>query len=172
MQIQSFEKPFPHIIVDDFLADDIFSDLCEVLADLPMEYKESDLFSFEQSQDLTKNKDFQNIQEQLLALIKKNNFGVTVSRLDMMAACYSQGDHLLPHDDRLDSRKIAYTFYVTEPEAGGELSLITKKPPFKKTQLQVKPNRLVLFLVSKDSWHEVEDVQGELPRISITGWFH
>jgi Rps23 Pro-64 3,4-dihydroxylase Tpa1-like proline 4-hydroxylase len=166
-------KPFPHIIIDDFLDDDLFVAVCEALEDLPIERKEADLFQFDQSEDLSKTEipALQQLQQKLLEL-DLSNFDVKSKLIDMFAAFYYDTDHLLPHDDQLDTRKVAYTFYLAAPEAGGKLALIENKKPFDKTHVDVLPNRLVLFKVSPESWHEVEEVQGELPRISISGWFH
>lgn len=170
------QKPFPHVIIDDFLPDDFFIDLCGSLEDIKLERKEADLFQFDQSENLslTKNVVLKELQEKLLVLKPelKKRFAVTLSHIDMFAAFYYDTDYLLPHDDRLESRKVAYTLYIAAPDEGGELALISKKSPHKKSLVDIVPNRLVLFQVSEDSWHEVEEVRGDLPRISITGWFH
>ena len=169
-------EPFPHVILDDFLSDDLFVELCGVLEGIPSERKEADLFQFDQSEDLSKAKDIvlQKLQKKLLSLKEEigRSFAVDLKRLDMFAAFYYDTDYLLPHDDRLESRKIAYTFYVAVPEEGGALALLKNKPPYLKANIEVVPNRLVLFLVGHDSWHEVEEVIGDLPRISVSGWFH
>lgn len=161
------ELPFPHKIIDDFLPEDLFIRLCEFLEEVETSEKECDLFQFEQSNELTaiKNPVLLELQEYLRKETGRK-------QLDMFAAFYHDTDYLLPHDDRLEGRKIAYTFYLAAPEAGGELSLIETKEPYEKHSIAVVPNRLVLFEVSEKSWHEVEEVRGELPRISISGWFH
>lgn len=49
-------------------------------------------------------------------------------RVAMTASAYSYGDHLLCHDDELEHRRIAYTFYLTPSwtEAdGGRLDLFS-----------------------------------------------
>lgn len=163
-----FEKhPFPHRIVDDFLSEDLFVRLCEFLEEVETKEKECDLFQFEQSDELSimENDALKEFQDCLRKEVGK-------SKLDMFAAFYHDTDYLLPHDDRLEGRKIAYTFYLAAPEEGGELSLIETKKPYEKHSIAVVPNRLVLFAVSEKSWHEVEEVCGDLPRISISGWFH
>lgn len=183
-----YKKPFLHIIVDDFLPDDVFSDLCDTLCELPVTRKESDLFQFDQSDDLTRKKSFSELKKQLLHFLdslrndslrndshmKESDFSqaiASVSSLDMMAAFYYDDDYLLPHDDQLDERKIAYTFYVAAPKKGGALALLSNKEPYERKKIRVQPNRLVLFLVSNKSWHEIETIKGELPRISLSGWF-
>lgn len=173
--MQSRPEPFPHVIIDDFLPDDLFVELCEALEKVTLERKEADLFQFEQTADLSDTQDpvLKKLQKRLLGLKEKigEQFEVVLTRLDMFAAFYYDTDYLLPHDDRLESRKVAYTFYVAAPEAGGDLLLLESQPP-KKHRIRVIPNRLVLFLVEQKSLHEVEEVRGELPRISVSGWFH
>lgn len=167
------KEPFPHVIIDDFLDDDFFVELCAALEEVPVERKEADLFQFDQSDDLSNsdNSVLQAFQEKIKGL-DLSVFGVDSSQIDCFAAFYYDTDYLLPHDDRLDTRKVAYTFYLAPPEEGGELALLETKQPHKQHRVAMLPNRLVLFKVSEKSWHEVEEVRGELPRISLSGWFH
>ncbi len=162
-----FTHPFPYEIIDDYLSEEHFIELCEFLETVETSEKECDLFQFEQSDELTmsKNLAIKDFQQKLLETVKKK-------KLDMFAAFYHDTDYLLPHDDRLEGRKIAYTFYLAAPEAGGDLSLIETTRPYKKHRIGVVSNRLVLFEVSESSWHEVEEVRGDVPRISLSGWFY
>lgn len=130
--------------------------------------KESDLFSLEQTKDLTGR--YKEVEDRLLSLEYPLRLGA-IKTTDMSAMRYKRGDYLLCHDDMLEGRKFAYILYLKSPDIGGELSLISDKTPYKKKKILPKENRLVVFKVSKHSWHEVEEIErGE--RLSIGGWFY
>ena len=90
---------------------------------------------------------------------------------------YSDTCYLLCHDDDLEGRKIAFTLYLsnlTQPE-GGSLCLFSSKNKFPERiikKLEPKLNSLVIFEVSKTSFHEVEEVIAKKQRIALGGWLH
>ena len=89
--------------------------------------KSNDLFEFIQSNDLNEinlppllkkfrellySKDFRRIITQITGI------KTVETQTDMFAAVYQDGHYLLPHDDELSNRVIAYIYYlVTPPKA-------------------------------------------------------
>ena len=147
--------------------------------------KESDLYSFLQTADLKQSRnpaiaafyrfftsaDFR----QYAASITGTRLGKTV---DAAGFVYSDGDYLLPHDDRLESRKIAYVINLARgftKRDGGELGFFaTKGGTPTKVAKTFSPtfNSFVLFKVSRASFHQVNEVLSTRKRLTIAGWFH
>jgi Rps23 Pro-64 3,4-dihydroxylase Tpa1-like proline 4-hydroxylase len=76
----------------------------------------------------------------------------------------------LPNDSVL-TRTVTFNYYLTkgwQSQWGG--NFVWEKPYAKITPTF---NTLVMFLVSNDSIHHVEQVDssGDSPRLAITGWF-
>ena len=106
--------------------------------------------------------------------------GVPVSHADGAAYAYREDHYLLPHSDSRQhlGRALAYAYYISSPERGGELELfactarsgrIVRTRPAKR--IAPRPNRLVLFEVDDLALHQIREVlAGE--RTSIAGWFH
>jgi Rps23 Pro-64 3,4-dihydroxylase Tpa1-like proline 4-hydroxylase len=80
---------------------------------------------------------------------------------------------LLPHDDRLSGRKIAYILNLSKNFAkndGGALQFFKGK----KIVKSIPPtfNTFTIFQVSPRSLHQVQEVLSDKKRISFAGWFH
>lgn len=122
-------------------------------------------------------------------------------KTDMAINVYTEGCHLLCHDDVIGSRRVSYILYLTDPDTpwqaewGGALRLYpttTKKDakgedvkvPSPDFSLSIPPafNQLSFFTVQPgESFHDVEEVyhyrEGEdkskkRVRMAISGWFH
>jgi Rps23 Pro-64 3,4-dihydroxylase Tpa1-like proline 4-hydroxylase len=122
-------------------------------------------------------------------------------KTDMAINIYTEGCHLLCHDDVIGSRRVSYILYLTDPDTpwqeqwGGALRLYpttTKKDakgedvkiPSPDFSLSIPPafNQLSFFTVQPgESFHDVEEVyhhrEGEdkskkRVRMAISGWFH
>ncbi|KAJ5463737.1 hypothetical protein N7475_008681 [Penicillium sp. IBT 31633x] len=122
-------------------------------------------------------------------------------KTDMAINVYTEGCHLLCHDDVIGSRRLSYILYLTDPDTpwqaewGGALRLYpttTKKDakgedvkiPSPDFSLSIPPafNQLSFFTVQPgESFHDVEEVyhhgEGEdkskkRVRMAISGWFH
>ncbi|KAJ5698753.1 Prolyl 3-4-dihydroxylase ofd1 [Penicillium macrosclerotiorum] len=122
-------------------------------------------------------------------------------KTDMAINVYTEGCHLLCHDDVIGSRRVSYILYLTDPDTpwqaewGGALRLYpttTKKDakgedvkiPSPDYSLSIPPafNQLSFFTVQPgESFHDVEEVyhhrEGEdkskkRVRMAISGWFH
>lgn len=176
-------SPFPHIVIQDFLHEDDYARLKKALEKQHFERKDADLFSFSQTRDLFQSKD-PAIQE-FLQVLKSKEFkerlyeelGARTKSIDAAGFIYKGGDYLLPHDDRLARRKIAYVmnFSTLTEKDGGALALFASKkhkPTYVEKRIFPRRNTLVLFEVTKDSHHMVEEVLSNKERLTIAGWFH
>jgi len=184
--IQSVESsPFPHVVVEDFLEEDTLDLVIDALAGLEYSFSESDLFSYWASVKLT------DIDHPALNLLRDDlgdkdwrkkvskAFQVSkLSKIDMAAYVYGLGDFLLPHDDQVEDRVIAYSLHLTpdlEEEDGGSLDLFeSDKEGKSKLVKKIIPkfNSLNMFEVSATSWHQVSEILTDIQRLTLTGWYH
>ncbi|KAJ5874878.1 uncharacterized protein N7529_003308 [Penicillium soppii] len=122
-------------------------------------------------------------------------------KTDMAINVYTEGCHLLCHDDVIGSRRLSYILYLTDPETpwqaewGGALRLFPTttekdakgedvKIPSPDYSLSIPPafNQLSFFTVQPgESFHDVEEVyhprededkSKKRVRMAISGWFH
>lgn len=185
---KEFEKnsPFSHLVIDNFLVEEKAVKLSRALKKEAFEHKESDLFAFKQTQDLhySENKEIKEfvwfLESQEFSDLVNEMTGIKVKKgaLDLFGSLYENTSYLLCHDDQLEDRKIAYIIYLGEDFSqgdGGALSLRKDdkgKPSEIERKYYPKFNSLVMFEVSKKSWHEVEEVIGKKKRYAIGGWLH
>lgn len=176
-------KPFEHIILPDFFDKQKIHQLKHAILKLKYQKQESDLYSFKQTDDLKNSndasiKEFYKFFSTELTKFVADITGIQLSRIDMSAFIYDSCAYLLPHDDMLESRKIAYVLNLTEnftKKDGGELVLFATKNNKPTTPAKKIPptfNTLVLFKVSHNSFHQVKEVLTDKKRLSIGGWFH
>jgi Rps23 Pro-64 3,4-dihydroxylase Tpa1-like proline 4-hydroxylase len=88
----------------------------------------------------------------------------------MFASYYFKGDYLLCHDDVVDDRKYAFSYYL-EDHPSAELVLYDNTATKIEKKISVRKNLLVIFEVSNISYHEVAytTVDG---RKAVTGWLN
>ena len=178
-------KPFPHIQIKNFIKEEKAITILEALKKEKFIEKESDLFQFKQTNDLyfSKNKELKKFNSSLLSwdffsLIEKITSSKFKGTLDMSATLYENTDFLLPHDDEIEGRKIAYLLYLSEnfTEKDGGLFILYNSKNNAPTSISKKfvPhfNSLLLFEVSKKSFHQVREILSHKKRFSITGWFY
>jgi len=148
------------------------------------EFKESDLFRLHQTADILtlSNK----VLREFFDFFSSKDFCAYISKItktrvtkaDMSGFIYSSTDHLLPHDDRLEGRKIAYIVNLSEgftKKDGGALSFFaTKNNRPTKIMQSFTPtgNTFFLFKVTSQSFHQVDEVLSDKKRISLAGWFY
>lgn len=107
------------------------------------------------------------------------------SKMDMSVNTYSAGCHLLNHDDVIGTRRVSFILYMPgepgeywDPANGGALELypvIKPDTPANEPTVSVPPqwNQFAMFTVLPGySFHSVEEVIVDQPRLSIQGWFH
>ncbi|CAG7833383.1 unnamed protein product [Allacma fusca] len=185
-------KPFLHAEIAGILEEPgILKELNEVLI---YEEKSSDLFHFHQSCDLSSvPKDCEGFQE-IQALSEffqttlfnaiKHITGLPLSgKFDIFASQYEITDHLLCHDDELDSRRVAFIIYMSEvwkQEYGGTLDLFdsteNESGPYPGRIIKsIVPefNKIAFFEVTAKSFHQVSEVvQESACRRAISGWYY
>ncbi len=117
--------------------------------------------------------------------------GTLTNEVDCAINCHDTGCHLLCHDDVIGTRKISFILYLTDPEPvwidedGGRLELydhttemtngIENKIPGAIPSKTILPtfNSMAYFAVEPGvSFHSVQEVLGQKPRMSLQGWYH
>jgi Rps23 Pro-64 3,4-dihydroxylase Tpa1-like proline 4-hydroxylase len=105
-----------------------------------------------------------------------------IDHTDCAANCHAPGCHLLCHDDVIGTRKVSFIIYLTENdwtrEEGGCLELYESEDSPSSSVPQAFPSKTILptfntmaFFEVKPgvSFHSVQEVYGERPRLSIQG---
>lgn len=109
--------------------------------------------------------------------------GTLTDEVDCAANCHAPGCHLLCHDDVIGTRKVSYIIYLSEKEwtgeEGGALELYesemnqeNRRVPKAIPSKSILPtfNTMAYFVVDPgNSFHSVQEVFGERPRLSIQG---
>lgn len=106
------------------------------------------------------------------------------SKMDMSVNTYTNGCHLLHHDDVIGSRRVSFILYLPDPNRkwkshyGGGLRLydsVDYNMPCSDPYAKLVPqfNQIAFFKVKPGySWHDVEEVKVDKHRLSIQGWYH
>lgn len=193
--------PYPHGRITHMFVDGFLEQVLEeVKQNSKVKFKESDLFRVYQSVDLGNlNSDSDDTKSmpslmQLKQAIYSPQYRAFVERLiglppetlteqvDCAANCHSPGCHLLCHDDVIGNRKVSFIIYLTDKEwtreDGGCLELY---PSSNNREPEVNPsktivpdfNSMAFFQVLPGvSFHAVQEVFGDRPRLSLQGWYH
>lgn len=113
-------KPFPHLELINFFKEEKALQLLKALTGEKFFLKKADLFTFLQTNDLnvTRNKiliDFKNFLSskefvQYLSSLTETKLNQSI---DIFGTVYGDTHHLLPHDDFLENRRIAYFLYLS-----------------------------------------------------------
>jgi prolyl 3-hydroxylase /prolyl 3,4-dihydroxylase len=202
--------PYQHVVIDSFANERLMRGVEEEMkSNFQMNLKETDLFKVWQSDELGNLNDdnddhdadmtqaMQNILSLRRALYSEEfrsfisditGCNDLIERIDCSANAYTQGCHLLCHDDVIGTRRVSYIIYLTDPddewlpEDGGSLELYPLTDTNKQTGIPApsptctilpKFNRIALFPVQPGrSYHSVQEVFSDKPRLSISGWFH
>lgn len=177
---REYREPFYHSVADNFLPDLMFEQVCRGASSIKLEPKHTDLFRFCQSGDLSRASCFRGFLSYLRKAMDDDlrSLGKEVENdeMDMFMSYYQEGCYLLPHDDCLSGRVLAFSFYLNKPaarkdasdERNGRLILIDNDGITPHSSISPKGNRLVIFEVSPLSYHVVERVQGS--RLALSGW--
>lgn len=183
-QFQS-NSPFPHLELHHFFNEEKLAKVLQSLKKEEFLEKESDLFKFMQTHDfatsstkeLTELRRFLSSKPFLVYMEEITGIKLKEDSIDISASLYQNTDYLLPHDDQLEGRKIAFMLYLSTFEArdGGKLVLYKTKgtiPREEEKTIIPQCNSFVFFKVTEKSFHEVEEVLTNKQRITIGGWFH
>eukprot|EP00397_Hematodinium_sp_SG-2012_P030063 GEMP01031813.1.p1 GENE.GEMP01031813.1~~GEMP01031813.1.p1 ORF type:complete len:519 (+),score=122.99 GEMP01031813.1:27-1583(+) len=188
--------PFRHLTLPNFLDDKWARTLLqEMLENLHMTYKETDLFKFHQSKDIgvdTKLPIIEEFKRQLYSpkfvefledVLGLERGLICMDHADLASQCYSKGHHLLCHDDVIGTRVISFVIYLNSPnepwteDEGGAFELYGSKDGhvMSEPSKKILPNfnHATIFLVEPTkSYHAVEEIFGDRTRVSLQGWFH
>lgn len=180
----STNRPFPHLELPHFIKEEKTIKLLQALSKQQFSPHLSDLFQFSQTFDLLYSDD-PLLKEftTLLSSPEMLDFMQTISKLklsgkiDLFGSIYQDTDFLLPHDDQVPGRKVAFMIYLNDLEEkdGGALALYGSK---NKTATKIvkriipKAGTAVFFEVSALSIHMVEEVLTDTQRITLSGWFY
>ena len=171
-------RPFPHLVLGNFFSKKINKVADAVLKEKFYEYN-SDLFQFQQTDDCKNAKQpaikafykFFSSKEFIQFISQITN--IKLKSIDMSGFIYDDTDYLLPHDDRLAGRKIAYILNLTRnfsKSDGGALQFFKGN----KVVKSIPPtfNTFTIFKVSPKSLHRVQEITSSKKRLSFGGWFH
>lgn len=167
---------FYHRVVDNFLPAELFSQVVKTYQGTAFYHKQSDLFDFYQSNELRDAEEYRDflraVREEMHTDLRAIEAQTSEEELDLFASCYLPGNYLLPHDDCLEGRVLAFSFYLNSGEggsaAGGRLVLYGEDGATPRKEITPVANRLVIFEVSSRSFHEVE--KSRFTREALTGW--
>lgn len=173
--------PFAHIVLPHFFQKAFITKVYDALRAEPFTLHETDLYQFAQTHDLANTSN--PFLRELHAVLTSNEFKTHIQRItgahatgpvDCAGFLYTSTDYLLPHDDKLDTRRIAYTLHLARNFTrtdGGALQLFDKN----KITRSYTPrfNTLTLFTVIPGTTvHCVSEVLTTKKRYSIAGWYH
>jgi Rps23 Pro-64 3,4-dihydroxylase Tpa1-like proline 4-hydroxylase len=178
-------RPFPHLVIDDFVPAATLPELLAILEDEPVERYEGDIFAFDASAPEPTTPAFRALRDSFASVLIPPLSRITgrpLGRADMRAYAYRPGHHLLPHSDHQEElgRAVAYAYYLPSPvpPTGGELEMFACRAEHGEListesarLIEPAPNRVVVFEVSARSLHQVREVLDGL-RISLAGWFY
>lgn len=198
-------QPYPHCKISKLINDDLLRRVHkEIYSNLNFTNKETDIYKVNQTGDLANMDGLSEIERSKLCnlfdlrnAIYSTEFREFVSevtgcgplsptKMDMSVNTYTEGCHLLNHDDVIGTRRISFILYMPgepdehwDPSFGGALELypvIECDTPANEPSVSVPPqwNQFAMFTVLPGySFHSVEEVVVEgKPRLSIQGWFH
>ena len=178
-------KPYPHLVLPTFFIEKKLKEVLSALREENFVLKDADRFTFLQTPDLVSSSNL--CIEELRSFLSSSDFVSYLSFLtrlklrsnviDMSGTIYQKTHYLLPHDDQLERRKLAYFLYLSDlaQNEGGSLGLYetkSKKPTIITKKIIPQFNMFAFFEVSSKSFHEVDEVIVEKERIALTGWFH
>ncbi|KAG5517981.1 hypothetical protein PMAC_000436 [Pneumocystis sp. 'macacae'] len=195
--------PYKHCVLEGWISDNILRNVRqEILENLVFSEKETDIYKVFQTGDLANISGLEKDERKRLfslSLLKDALYSdefrhflsevtgcgpLSGSVIDMSVNMYTQGCHLLAHDDVIGTRLVSFILYLVDPDQpwlsldGGALRLYpTLHPSFPDSQHEkaILPawNQFCFFQVLPGfSFHDVEEVYSEKWRLSISGWYH
>lgn len=162
-------KPFKYDVIDEFLPESELGRLKDVYATLTFKEIHTDLYRFLQSDELNYDDRFQFLKNRL-DYVFKDKVAEKDTFYTMFASYYREGDFLLCHDDMVDERLYAFTFYLDD-FASGQLALYENDCETLHKMISIHSNRLVVFEVEENSFHEVCLCKSS-GRKAVSGWIN
>ena len=163
--------PFPHFVLKDFFIAEKFAKVKAALLSQKFEKRRSDLFLF--SQCMLEDPVLKEFLEflgspEFMAYVMELTGVTGLHHIDATGFCYEDGNYLLPHDDRMPGRKVAYIVNFSDLEENGQLDLFSGNKVVKS--YSPSANSIVLFPVG-ETLHQVREVI-DAKRYTIAGWFY
>ncbi|KAJ3318232.1 hypothetical protein HDV06_000725 [Boothiomyces sp. JEL0866] len=185
--------PYKHVDIPSIINDNLLRKVRkEILSNLSYKRKETDIYTLNQSGDLANLKGLKSQElSQLESVVELYN-GIyskefrdfvqeitgcgplSGEKVDMAFNNYTQGCHLLVHDDMISTRMISFILYLVdsdwEPSDGGALELYAEHngvPDIEPSKrIDVEWNKIVFFAVEPGkSFHSVEQVVSNRERL-------
>ena len=122
--MKMFTKPFVHYHIPNFLPQQQYDKLVDVYQHLQFKNKETDLFHFFQTDELADYPKMQFFKKELQTQFDKlpPMCDGTVKPADtfysIFASYYFKGNYLLCHDDVIEDRKYAFSYYLEDFPSG------------------------------------------------------
>lgn len=170
------KSPFYFEIIDDFLPENELHKINKLHSSLEYKRLQCDLYKFMQSSELAEEENFEFFRRKLDDLFREKtlNSDMVLPAADtyytFFASNYLKGDFLLCHDDMIDERLYAFTFYL-EDFPSGELVIYENDCQTIHSEVKIKANRMVIFKIGETSFHEVSLCM-EDGRKAISGWIN
>ena len=180
----SDNKPFHHLELSNFVKQEKLIELLQALSKQEFSPHNSDLFQFSQTYDLLYSddpvlKEFAALlaSPEMLQFMQRVTKIKLSGKIDLFGSIYQDTDYLLPHDDQVPGRKIAFMLYLNDLEEkdGGALAFYESKnktPTKAAKRIIPRANTFVFFEVSNLSIHMVEEVLTDTQRITLSGWYY
>lgn len=184
-------SPFAHFIINNlFKSNALTLRLASEFNSVLLKRKQMDLYEFFQSKDLVESEnsvleDFYNCLKFKIMPLVETVTGIKLKNVSASLSMYNGSDFLLPHDDLMKDRKIAFIYYISpwgEKETwthdmGGALEFFEcrNNEPIFPIAKRIFPqnNTFIFFEVCDTSFHQVSEVTNfDFPRLTINGWFH
>ena len=174
-------KPFPHLRTEKFFNEKKLEQVRAALLKEKFVEAEADLFSFQQTNDLklTKNKTLKAFRDVLrsreflmfLSYVTGENLS---KEIDISGFIYDDTDHLLPHDDKLEGRKIAFIVNLAKnwtAQDGGQLDFF-KSNKISKSYVPMWNSFIIFTVKPGTTMHQVREIVTNKKRLTLAGWFH
>lgn len=174
--------PWPHFLFDNFLSEEIFSNLQTLLAQHKANFHQDDddemKINYKFLPDLELAKYFLS-QEFKLFLEKTTGLSLTLNQksLVQLRMMHSESPAMPPHIDNQEQKSLVCILYVSpnwKKGNGGELCLLTDQTdtPFSQKSKIIEPvsNRMVMFLSEDSHWHSVMSVNNWTRYSIIMEW--
>lgn len=168
--MQRFEHPFVHYVQPGFLSSEEHEAASSAYEKLEFYEKHTDLFHFFQTNELCMHRKMRFFVEKIERWIKSIYRTRKKTWMNVFASLYFKNDYLLCHDDLVENRKFAFSYYLDD-FGTGELVFYGGDAVEEAKRIRVEKNLLVVFEVSPASFHEVDTCETD-GRKAITGWFN
>lgn len=168
--MQRFEHPFVHYVQPGFLSDEEHEAAASAYEKLEFYEKHTDLFHFFQTNELCTRRELRFFVKKIEKWIKNIHKTRQRTWMNVFASLYFKDDYLLCHDDLVEHRKFAFSYYLDDFETGA-LIFYGGDAAEEAKRIRVEKNLLVVFEVSPVSFHEVATCEAN-GRKAITGWFN